>query len=306
MTKLLPDWTKPKELVLVYPNSLKVNYRRTDRKLLLPFFEDFIELITKHNPETSIRIIGQAGEKDGHSDDLLAIQILKDKLKANIIMEGFEIQDIWIRDWAPINYLRNSTNRLIKFRFKPTYCRTSQNIDNSAGKHLAAILSNSGETINLNLEGGNIISNGEVMITTEKFYTENRTKTKEAIDILLKTVFGLKEIIVIPVEKHDKVGHIDGICRFIDEKTLIFPSYPTYYPETKYIDNVINIIHSKLKKYKIKFHCIESYLTDNINKEDIYSAEGNYMNYFRIENVIYVPQFNIFCFRIISWIRREY
>jgi len=278
-SKILPDWTTPKELVVVDPTKLRSKIRRTDRSTLLPFLLDFTKLI-----------------HDKYKGDLTISMVTPEK--PDLVLSAFnyielECRDIWIRDWAPINVQdEDGTNSLIKAIYEPSYCLGNTAVDDEAGKILQLKYINNLRTLPIRWDGGNITTNGEILICTDRIFKENALYSRYEIEQQIRTRFEFKQLIIIPTENLDVVGHIDGIIRFIDEKTVLVPNYPNYYyEECRYIDKVISELVRQLPNINIVH--IPSELSEYVNKENIYSAVGSYLNYLRLDNQIYVPQYDI-------------
>lgn len=290
---IIPDWTSPKELVLIYPQHLTANHERTNRDTLIYFFHTFLEVLNKTNSYLKINIICQ------REFSLKLIENRKNLFpysNLDITFSEVKVQDIWIRDWAPIPVKINNINTSIRTNYSPSYCLYPQLLENQASKILQIKYSSNLDNIKLNWEIGNLVTNGNILIVTNKILEENPSLTKQQIIDLLKQTFEITKVIFIPVEPLDKIGHSDGIVRFITPNHLVLPSYPnTYIEERKYIDEVISNLIDGLEEEKDSYSItmLPSTLSEYKNKEDIYSAVGCYVNYFRIANNIYIPQYNL-------------
>jgi agmatine deiminase len=179
--------------------------------------------------------------------------------------------DIWIRDYAPLSCL---DGRAIKFKFSPDYApRTySQAIDDAIRRHLKIDVSS-----DITLDGGNFTTNGKVAICTTKLCEGNRKGVENNFCSLL----GLESVIVLAYPPEDKTGHIDGMARFIDAKTLAVDALSLPYLDEREIeDKGIDIVTCP------GVDC--GYALDGF-----LSAAGCYVNFLQTKNAIYVPQFGL-------------
>ena len=84
---------------------------------------------------------------------------------------------------------------------------------------------------------------------------------------------------------------MDWILRFLDDKTIALPIYDSEYKiDNRYIMNIKRILSEKLG-LDYKFIFLPSYLDDSINEDNIFSARGLFLNYFRFEDHIIFPEF---------------
>ena len=105
---LIPDWEEPLLLGLVWPHDLPAK-----RDQLVDFYKSFVGLLVEHIPDLHFLIFALPGaEKD----------IQETFRSESIILPGrLEMQDIWIRDYAPL-WMRNEEKpRAIKTDYYPVY-----------------------------------------------------------------------------------------------------------------------------------------------------------------------------------------
>lgn len=198
-------------------------------------------------------------------------------LKSILTKHGYKVEtlkntkDIWIRDFMPLviyhdlftyiytpNYLAD--NYGISIRTNPNKCITELKLDT--------------QSIDLIIDGGNMLIFNDTIIMTDKIYTENPSlkHDKKALESFFHM---FKKVIVIPRDPHkDEIyGHADGMVRFIDEHHLLLNSqYPKIFK---------NKLHTILKKADFK-------ITELKMKEDTKNAWG-YINFLHIDNLIIQP-----------------
>lgn len=168
----------------------------------------------------------------------------------NITLIPFETNDVWARDYGPVNVWLNvsdpySTSRnrslFLDWRFNswgekyPPF-----DADDRIPQQLAGRFSMPSKTVDFVLEGGSIEVNGAgTLLTTESVLlnpNRNPSYSKEEIEALLKAELGLKQIIWLKsgLEGDDTDGHIDDLARFLNPKTIVCcvsedPGDPNYH-----------------------------------------------------------------------------
>ena len=150
------------------------------------------------------------------------------------------------------------------------------------------------------LDGGNIIHNGEVAFISARVLIENipdinedfkeyETKSlkneleKESVKALISTIeerLNLKKLYILPTEKDEMTGHLDGTLRFLDRETVII--------DAKYFKKHKKNLNAIFKKQDFKKKRIKQKLLNEKNEE---SAKGILLNYLRIKNTCYVPKY---------------
>jgi agmatine deiminase len=191
-------------------------------------------------------------------------------------------RDIWCRDYMPIQV---SEDRFVQFRYAPDYLTGKY-------RHLIAngeigpglpFLKNVVRSENV-LDGGNIVAwNGRAFLT-EKIFRENPGLSRLAVVDRLKRDLGVPELILIPQEPFDPIGHSDGMVCWLDERTVLINDY----------SKVSQSFRSRMQR------CIGRHALDFIElpydpassaSGGIPSATGNWMNFLRVRDVLVVPTF---------------
>jgi len=294
--KFLPSWTKVNKITLVYPQDLYSPNTRTPRETLLDFFFYFLEILNRHEKNLEVQIIFQSEERYNQIRSYLSsTKYLNLRITPKII----PCQDIWIRDWGPISIYMEEGKigkiRPLKTIYNPDYCPYKQDIDNRVGWEL--VDKENCTFLPLLWDLGNLETNGQDIVVTKRLQEQN-SKVGNIEKYLRDLGFKFNQLIQINVEKNDNIGHIDSLVRFFDEKTILIPEYPDskdYKEENEYL----RLIESQLReglclKYHYNIVKIPSDISDFKNKEDIYSTTGCYLNFLRLENRIYLPQYNIY------------
>lgn len=197
-------------------------------------------------------------------------------------------RDIWLRDFMPV---QTGEERFVQFRLFPGYYEKHE-------KHLATdpapICSKLGIKLEILLfrgkriilDGGNVVKGHNMAIITEKVFKDNPGPCEELTEIL-KAALNVAQIIFIPPEPGERLGHADGIARFFDEKTVIVNDYnikefPMAFREKLY---------GALKEVGMEMYTVPYY---PVMKEihGIEPALGCYINYYQAEETIFLPTFD--------------
>ena len=287
--RLIPDWEKPRALILVWPVQVY-------RKYLLQFYSRFVSYLP---------------------DDVKLICLVKNigierevKASINAYSKSVEIQflaipdvtEIWIRDWGPIP-ARDSTGKTVAIKaiYRPRYLSKSAALkarafaDDIAGRKLAALLGLPVMDIPLVWDIGNLTHNGEgTAIVTSRLIDDNKdTFTESRVRELLREILNITRLIILPEEPEDETGHIDGMVRFLDPKTLAVGAYPSGWSMGKrFMDRIATTLRQELgTEYTIVR--IPNGVPPNEKKEGVYSAFGNHINFLRFGNTLLLPAYGI-------------
>ncbi len=191
-------------------------------------------------------------------------------------------KDIWAVDFMPIQI---NTNKFVQFIYNPDYLRknkklreTISDVDNicnsiSLTRHKSAIL----------LDGGNVIKTKDKIILCDKVFNENPNIPKDILINLLIDIFEVSDIIFVPWDESDFTGHADGMVRFLDNNTVFINNYPR---EKEFQKKVIKSIDSAGLNYiEIPYN--------PYNNKSVDQANGVYINYLQIGDIVFVPTFGM-------------
>ena len=207
-----------------------------------------------------------------HTKIAEALRSILDKYA--IKCEILETTDIWMRDFMPF-LLDNG--HLVSYNYDPDYLKDDKY------NNLRTKIQPLKEHINLVLDGGNFVRHKNKAIMTDKIFKENPSKTKSEIIETIKQKCALKELIIIPRQPYDMLGHSDGMVRWIDENSVLVNDFSN---ESKSFND--RLIRS-LKKcgLNIKFMRYD---------EGFFSKKrdwGAYLNFIKIKDVLIVPIYGI-------------
>ena len=208
------------------------------------------------------------------------------------ILESFKIpykflentNDIWARDYMPIQV--NET-RYIEFRYDPDYLQGLEPDQRDSKTYPDLVC----ESLNLKtiksdiiLDGGNVIKSNDCVILTDKIFEENiKHYTKTQLIGMLKELFEVDKIVIIPWDKSEPYGHADGMVRFIDESTVLINGYLKEYGKKFKSDFFGSLENNQLDYKELEFKVLNP-------NEDLNWA---YINFLQTKDLIIVPKFGI-------------
>jgi agmatine deiminase len=191
-------------------------------------------------------------------------------------------KDVWAVDYMPIQI---AENKFVQFDYDPDYLqgktlqKTISNVD-----EICKIIGIETEKSNIKIDGGNVIRNSNKVIMCDKILNENKHLKKELLVEELTNLFQIEVLIFIPTDPLDEIGHADGMVRFINDKTVLINGYAK---EDFVLEQSVksSINNAGLDWVEIPYN--------PYNNKKNFHANGIYMNFLQMENVLVIPTFNI-------------
>lgn len=190
--------------------------------------------------------------------------------------------DVWAVDYMPIQVQENT---LVQFVYKPSYLKTKKEIESisdidSICKGIGIATTKS----KIFLDGGNVVRSRSKVIMTDRIFEENPTYSRKQLITELEELFQIDKLYFIPEQPKDFTGHADGMVRFLNEDTVIINDYKKEKPEFRRAF-LIALDNAGLEYIEIPY---------NPYKNTSYiQAQGCYINYLQMENVVIVPKFGL-------------
>ena len=140
-----------------------------------------------------------------------------------------ETKDIWCRDFMPIQI---DEDRFVFYKYTPDYLQSSyyRRIRTNPEKVFQApqnqpkqVLQNA-ITIDLVVDGGNVVKCGDTVVMTEKVFAENKDKTRAEVEKILKDAFQ-SDILFLPWDREETFGHSDGIVHYAGDGKILLTNY---------------------------------------------------------------------------------
>jgi agmatine deiminase len=194
-----------------------------------------------------------------------------------------ETYDYYCRDYMPVQVTEDD---YVQFVFRPkTYFKPSEysDITNPVLVELTNNLTQSRYSP-LILDGGNAVKSESKVIITDRVFKDNLFQFESEEDIFTQLEKDLQcQIIVVPEYPGELTGHADGLVRFIDEDT-VFINETEGEKEKEWLRSFLRVLNEN-QLLHIKVPC--PVVPDQEN------ANGLYINYLHVGNLIVVPQFNM-------------
>lgn len=193
-------------------------------------------------------------------------------------------EDIWCRDYMPV---QNRYGKLIQFKYEPSYLTEKEEWKKSISdvKKVCQLNNLTPEFSRINLDGGNVLICDDRAIISKRIYEENPDLTKEYIDSELERLLEC-EVIMIPAyaKKYDMTGHADGMVRFVDRNTIIGNKLENEFANWR------KEMQEIIAKYNLRYIDVPL-LTDMKDRKHPLSAQGVYVNFLEVNNLIVLPIF---------------
>jgi agmatine deiminase len=279
---IIPDWELPVEVLVVWPERLRAGVGK-----LKSFYKGFVNQLSK---KTKVRVLVHP-----ELNEEVVRSVFEDQDKVRITKVN--IADIWLRDYMPLPQRQIYGRSLLKLLYAPAYLKDRNEIYAVEGNNAAILLA---ETMNytldipknefgmpLVLDGGNITLNGkDIAICTNRIITDNESWSLEQIQDVFTRRFGINKLIIVPVEPGDITGHIDGMVRFINPNTVVVGDYSSGYNK-----QVMDKVALSLANQGLEVHRVKNKICGDSKDSTFPSARGNFINYFRLGNTIYLPKY---------------
>lgn len=211
-------------------------------------------------------------------------QSLEKNLKENYIDYRLlaNTKDIWCRDYMPI---QTNEKRFVFYKYHPDYLlQTAYNRKTITDVKMVGgveFLRQDVEVIDLDLviDGGNVVRCGDKIVMTNKVFIENKDKSHHEVQQLLEEAFQ-RDIIFLPWDREEFMGHSDGIIHYIDDNRILITNYGDF-DENK-AQQFIRILKKHFEVIPLKY---------NVKRR--HKRSWAYINFLQIGRLVLVPQLGI-------------
>lgn len=189
------------------------------------------------------------------------------------------VRDIWASDYCPIQVLPKT---FVKLRYDPDYLRDDPEL--RTGEEVLDSLQDLGwcSRSSIILDGGNVVGSKTNAIVTDKIYRENSGWLRPNLQAKLQKLLHVDQLIVVPREPFDPIGHADAMVRFVDDQTVVVNDYSQIDPAFGERLNHVLRRHGLTVEHLPYYH-------EKKTVAGIPSAVGNFTNFLRTEKVLVVP-----------------
>ncbi|WP_071781148.1 agmatine deiminase family protein [Adhaeribacter aquaticus] len=191
-------------------------------------------------------------------------------------------KDIWCRDYMPIQV---NADKYVQFIYNPDYLQSKkwQKTISDVDAICEAIGIRPLKS-NIKFDGGNLVRSANKIIMCDKVFRENPQIPEKQLIKDLEELLEVEHLIFIPTDSSDTIGHADGMVRFLDDKTVLINNYSKENPQFQRT--------FRLALHNAGLDWIEIPYNPYGNKKLI-QANGSYINYLQVENVVIIPSFGI-------------
>jgi len=292
------EWEKQQGILLCFPHSGKDWPGKYEA-----IKWDFVEFIKKISLfEQVFLIVTDTNQQENVAEMLKAAHI--DLSKISFIIH--KTNRSWMRDSGPIIVKNGDKREALNFNFNGWAKYKNYQLDKQVPTKVAASLNlpltqvmYKGKPVIL--EGGAIDVNGKgTLLTSEEclmhptIQVRNPGFTKADYEEVFKEYLGITHVIWLGdgIEGDDTHGHIDDLCRFVNENTIITvvesdPKSNNYAPLQNNLERLKN---SKLETGK-KPNIVTLPMPQKLEFENL-SLPASYANFLILNNSVLVPTFN--------------
>lgn len=203
-------------------------------------------------------------------------------------------RNLWIRDWAPIK--TNTHYTKFQYKIKNPNPWPQLNVSPCVWHDFATAESP------IVLDGGNVEQSKEVVLISEIIFKHNPRVEYDKLVGALESTFD-REVVFLPVEPGDTLGHMDGIARFVDDRTVIVNGYHEDMGQ-EYKDYQALVAHRlHLNGFFVYVLPNAYHLMPKINEkqfrqrypdaDDFNPGFGYYLNFYKVGGLLFMPVFNI-------------
>ncbi|MEJ7780473.1 MAG: agmatine deiminase family protein [Daejeonella sp.] len=292
------EWEKQAGILLCFPHSGKDWPGKYEA-----IKWDFVEFIKKISCfEQVFLIVADKRQQDSVSRMLSTAHVELNKVTFTI----YKTNRSWMRDSGPVIVKNGPEREALNFNFNGWAKYKNFQLDRHVPAKVSQFLgipltmaTYKGKPVIL--EGGAIDVNGKgTLLTSEEclmhphIQVRNPGFTKSDYEAVFAEYLGIKNVIWLGngIEGDDTHGHIDDLCRFVNEDTIITviesdPKDPNYLPLQ---DNLKRLKNSKLENGK-KPSILTLPMPQKLEFENL-RLPASYANFLILNNCVLVPVFN--------------
>ena len=213
-------------------------------------------------------------------------QHIVEAMEANKIRYAYlsETKDIWCRDFMPIQI---EGDHFVFYKYTPDYLQSPyyrrlqtspEKVFQAPQNRLERVAQNA-ITIDLVLDGGNVVKCGDTVVITEKVFAENKDKTRTEVDRILKDAFQ-SDILFLPWDRKETFGHSDGVVHHAGNGKILL---------TNYDDSSIYYYRRFRKALEKHFEVI----TLKYATKRRHARSWAYINFLQVGKLVLVPQLGL-------------
>lgn len=191
-----------------------------------------------------------------------------------------DLADLWVRDFGVIE----APCGIFAPVYAPTYHRQHETYLRGGVEEFRSKFWPEAKSLDLVLETGNFVSNGKVAILCDKVLSDNKITMVELRRRL--EPLELEEIILLPRESYDEIGHADGMVCLLEKEKLL------YSMDQRQQSAIQNVRTDKSRAVLERYFDIQIIPT-SYTSDDTFSAVGCHVNLLNLSDRILVPGFGL-------------
>lgn len=207
-------------------------------------------------------------------------------------VHSLELPDIWVRDFLPVQNVQ--TGELYQPFFDPRYANYTPKFTAAIREQVRGAFSRV-KPCNVRIDGGNIVlSPGKkraFCLEKQTIFHKSNPGQKEHAEQELKRALGVQEILWLPQQKGDKIGHIDGYIQFLGD--FLMEGTVELYGGLTTGSLLNDRATSLLRGYAQRENWDWVPLLCKLDEKNWLSANGLYVNFLETSRAVFVPQFDL-------------
>jgi agmatine deiminase len=216
---MLPEWEEQEAVMLAWPHA------DTDwQPWLAQIQQDYVELAVAIAREVPPLILCRDAEQQADIRARLGTRCLH---RPRLVIVPYN--DTWCRDYGPVAIREDQQLVLLDFCFNGWGDKYDASLDNAVNSQLAAVWQAPLRSIDYELEGGSIETDGEgSLLTTVQCLMESNRNTafdRSAVEQHVLSLLGLDHALWIGeggLSGDDTDSHIDNLVRFCSPDTIAY------------------------------------------------------------------------------------
>lgn len=191
-------------------------------------------------------------------------------------------KDIWCRDFMPIQM---EEDRFVFYKYTPGYLQDKYGLQlqtnpievfQAEANRLLPILQNA-LSLDLVLDGGNVVKCGNKIVMTDKVFVENKDKSATEVQRLLEEAFRC-EVVFIPWDSQgEPYGHGDGIIHYLGDNRVLMTNYPDF--DKTMARDYLRILEKHFDVATLKY---------SVKRK--HERSWVYINFLQVGHLVFVPQ----------------
>lgn len=214
------------------------------------------------------------------------------QLKEYHEVRELELPDIWVRDFLPVQNVQ--TGELYQPFFNPRYANYTPKFTAAIREQVRGAFPQA-KPCDVRIDGENMVVSPDrkyaICLEKQTIFHKSNPAQKEHVEQELKRALGVQNIVWLPQQKGDKIGHIDGYIQFLGDFLMegTVALYGGLATEPLLDDKATDL----LRGYAQRENWDRVPLLCKLDEENWLSANGLYVNFLETSRAIFVPQFDL-------------